>query len=145
VAERRWAVTKLPGSRPSGSESSYPGQDLGLPEDGPKSVAGVGRRFGALFIDWLLCEFIAYALLGSQFWTIAVFAAEVYLLTATTGFTIGKRLVGIRVVRLDGRPVGLWWALLRTLLLLALVPPLVFDRDLRGLHDKAANTVVIRI
>ena len=51
----------------------------------------------------------------------------------------------MRVVRLDGRPVGLWWALLRTLLLLAVVPPLVFDGDLRGLHDKAADTLVIRI
>jgi hypothetical protein len=25
------------------------------------------------------------------------------------------------------------------------IPPLVFDQDQRGLHDKAANTVVIRI
>jgi len=27
---------------------------------------------------------------------------------------------------------------------LAVIPPLIFDGDLRGLHDKAANTVVIR-
>jgi uncharacterized RDD family membrane protein YckC len=74
-----------------------------------------------------------------------VFAVEVYLLTALTGFTVGKRILRIRVVRLDGKPVGLWWSLLRTLLLLAVVPPLVFDRDLRGLHDKAADTIVIRI
>jgi hypothetical protein len=32
----------------------------------------------------------------------------------------------------------------RILLLLAVVPPLISDRDLRGLHDRAANTVVIR-
>jgi uncharacterized RDD family membrane protein YckC len=70
---------------------------------------------------------------------------EVYLLTALTGFTVGKRLLGLRVVRLDGKPVGLIWSLVRTLLFLAVVPPLVFDRDLRGLHDKASNTVVIRI
>jgi len=25
------------------------------------------------------------------------------------------------------------------------VPPLLTDRDLRGLHDRAANTVVVRI
>ena len=55
------------------------------------------------------------------------------------------RLLRLRVVRLDGKPVGLWWALIRTLLLLAVVPPLIFDSDLRGLHDKAANTLVIRI
>jgi uncharacterized RDD family membrane protein YckC len=88
---------------------------------------------------------ISVAVFHSQYWTIVVFAVEVYVLTALTGFTVGKRIVGLRVVRLDGRPVGLWWALLRTLLLLAVVPPLVFDGDLRGLHDKAADTLVIRI
>ncbi len=67
------------------------------------------------------------------------------MLTALTGFTVGKRLLGLRVIRLDGKPVGLWWALVRTVLLLAVVPPLVFDSDLRGLHDRAANTLVIRI
>jgi uncharacterized RDD family membrane protein YckC len=47
---------------------------------------------------------------------------------------IGKRVMGIRVARLNGRPVGFGWALL-----LAVVPPLVTDRDLRGLHDCAAT------
>jgi uncharacterized RDD family membrane protein YckC len=74
-----------------------------------------------------------------------VFGVEVWLLTALTGFTVGKRLTGIRVIRLDGRPVGLWWSLVRTVLLLTVIPPLVYDRDLRGLHDKAANTAVVRI
>jgi uncharacterized RDD family membrane protein YckC len=145
VTERRWAGSWLSGTRTAGEEGNYPGQEFGLPEEGPRSVAGVGRRFGALAIDWLLCELIAFALLGSNIWTIVIFAAEVYLLTATTGFTIGKRITGIRVVRLDGKPVGLVWAAVRTLLLLAVIPPLVFDRDLRGLHDKAANTIVIRV
>jgi uncharacterized RDD family membrane protein YckC len=57
---------------------------------------------------------------------------------------VGKRVLGIRVVRLDGRPVGLGWALVRTILLLIVVPALITDRDLRGLHDRAANTIVIR-
>lgn len=96
-------------------------------------------------IDWLLCTVIAIGALPSQLWTIVVFAVEVYLLTATTGFTIGKRLLGLRVVRLDGRPVGFGRSLVRVLLFLAVVPPLVLDKDLRGLHDKAASTIVIRI
>ena len=145
VSERRWAGSWLSGTRGGGEDNGYPGQHFGLPEEGPRSVAGVGRRIGALCIDWLLCMIIAVAVFHSQYWTIVVFAAEVYVLTALTGFTVGKRIVGLRVVRLDGRPVGLWWALLRTLLLLAVVPPLVFDGDLRGLHDKAADTLVIRI
>jgi uncharacterized RDD family membrane protein YckC len=108
-------------------------------------VPGIGRRLGALLIDWLLCSVIAISAFHNQLWTIAVFAVEVYLLTAMTGFTVGKRLLGLRVVRLDGRPVGFGWSLMRVLLLLAVVPPLALDKDLRGLHDKAANTVVIRI
>jgi uncharacterized RDD family membrane protein YckC len=88
---------------------------------------------------------VALAAFRSQFWTLPVFAAETYLLTALTGVTVGKRLLGIRVMRLGGGPAGFGWALVRTVLLLAVVPALVTDRDLRGLHDRAANTVVVRI
>lgn len=123
----------------------YPGQRLGLPERGPESVASMPRRLAALFIDWLLSMVIAYWLTKSQFWTIAVFAVEVYILTALGGSTVGKRLVGIRTVRIGGGPIGFGWALVRTALLLAVVPPLLTDRDLRGLHDRASNTIVVRI
>jgi hypothetical protein len=125
--------------------ASYPGQHLGLPERGPGSVASMPRRLLALLIDWLLSMVIAYWLTHSQFWTIAVFAIETYLLTALGGSTVGKRLVSIRTVRIDGGPVGFGWALVRTAILLTVVPPLLTDRDLRGLHDRAANTIVVRI
>jgi uncharacterized RDD family membrane protein YckC len=129
-----------------GHPSTYPGAELGLPETGPRSVSRMGRRIAALFVDWLLCLLITSAFTHTaQYWTIVAFAAEVWLLTALTGFTVGKRFVGIRVARLDGKPVGFWWALVRTVLLIALIPPLVNDGDLRGLHDRAANTVVIRV
>jgi hypothetical protein len=123
----------------------YPGQRLGLPERGPGSVASMPRRLLALLIDWLLSMLIAYWLTKSQFWTIAVFAVEVYILTALGGSTVGKRLVGIRTVRIGGGPIGFGWALVRTALLLTVVPPLLTDRDLRGLHDRASNTIVVRI
>ena len=124
---------------------AYPGQRLGLPERGPGSVASMPRRLLALFIDWLLSMLIAYWLTKSQFWTIAVFALEVYILTALGGSTVGKRLVGIRTIRIGGGPIGFGWALVRTVLLLTVVPPLLTDRDLRGLHDRASNTIVVRI
>lgn len=129
-----------------GGQSQYPGEDLGLPQEGPRSVARMGRRIAALFIDWVLCLLITSAFTRHpQVLTIGVFAAEDYLLTAVTGFTVGKRLLGMRVARLDGKPVGFGWGLVRTALLLTVIPPLVNDSDLRGLHDRAANTVVIRI
>jgi uncharacterized RDD family membrane protein YckC len=135
----------------------YPGRYFGLPEFGQGSVAGWSRRLGALLIDWVLCSLIAIAFLyhphaghaavvlsQPRLWTPVVFGVEDFLLTALTGFTIGKRLLGMRVVRLDGRPVGLW-ALPRTVLLMLVVPALIMDRDLRGLQDKAAGTVVVRM
>jgi len=147
VAERRRAGSWLSGTPGpgSGDEDTYPGQRFGLPEEGRGSVATIGRRLLALLIDWLLSMLIAYWLTHSHFWTIAVFSVEVYVLTATTGFTVGKRLVGIRTVRVHGGLVGFWWALVRTAILLTVVPPLLTDRDLRGMHDRAADTIVIRI
>jgi hypothetical protein len=126
-------------------KNGYPGQHLGLPERGPGSVSSMPRRLLALFIDWLLSMVIALWLTHSQFWTIAVFAVEVFVLTALGGSTVGKRLVGIRTVRISGGPVGFGWALVRTALLLTAVPPLLTDRDLRGLHDRASDTIVVRI
>ena len=125
--------------------SAYPGEKFGLPEDGPASVPGMGRRLGALFIDWIICAIIGYGLLHSRYWGLAIFGAETWILTALTGTTIGKRALGMRVARLDGKPVGFGWSLVRTVLLLCVVPPLVIDSDRRGLHDKAANTIVVRI
>jgi len=143
VTERRWAGALLPTRSPAGPEK-YPGEQFGLPEHGPRSVAGMGRRVLALLIDWLASLVVALAVFHSGGWTLAVFAVEVFVLEALTGFTLGKRLLGLRVARLDGRPVGFLWSLVRTILLITVIPPLVTDRDLRGLHDRAANTIVIR-
>jgi uncharacterized RDD family membrane protein YckC len=66
------------------------------------------------------------------------------------GQTLGKLAMAIRVVRSDGRPVGVGAALLRlvgylfsTLLLLAGFVMIVFDRRRRGLHDRLADTIVV--
>ncbi len=143
--------------QPAADDTFYPGQDFGLPESGRGSVAGWSRRFAALLIDWIACSLITVAffyhpqaghvasvLAQPRPWTPAVFGVEDWLLTALTGVTIGKRLLGLRVVRLDGQPVGLVRAFARTLLLMLVVPAMMMDRDLRGLQDKAARTVVIR-
>lgn len=130
------------------SDYDYAGERFGLPEHGPRSVASIGRRLVALLIDWLVCLLIARAAFRSQYWqywTLAIFAVQDYLLTALTGLTLGKRLAGIRVARLDGKTFAFGRTLVRTLLLLLVVPPLVTDLDMRGLHDRAANTIVIRL
>jgi uncharacterized RDD family membrane protein YckC len=127
------------------AEAYYPGKGLGLPRTGSGSVASMARRTGALLVDWLLCTAIAYGLLSDRWWTLVIFAAENYLLTAIGGMTIGQRVFSIRVVKPGGGMIGFGWSALRTALILAVVPPLLTDKDLRGLHDRAADTVVVRL
>jgi uncharacterized RDD family membrane protein YckC len=131
-------------------QQGYPGAGIGFPEAGRGAIAGMARRIGAIFIDWLACTFIVLALIRPtqvqvEYWTLAIFAAQDFLFTWLTGFTLGKLLLRIRVVSLGGGMIGPVWAFVRTLLLLCVIPPLLTDRDLRGLHDRAANTAVVRL
>jgi len=131
-----------------GYEFGYKGERLGLPESGPGSVAGFGRRFVALAIDWLACVLIANLVSSGQpeaFLPLVIFFVEVAVLTALMGSSFGQRILGIRVVSLRTGRLDPARAALRTLLLCLVVPPLVFDRDQRGLHDKAANSVAVRM
>ncbi len=116
-------------------------------------MARFGRRAGAIIIDWGLCQLVAFALLGAQFGQggadglkpLAVFAVENLLLVGTVGFTVGHRIFGIRVVGLGGGLAGPVKSLVRTVLLCLAIPALIWDRDERGLHDKIAGTVLVRI
>jgi uncharacterized RDD family membrane protein YckC len=134
-----------------GADFGYRGKRLGLPQEGPGSIASVGRRIAALFIDWALCLLIAYGLLAhgsaqaASNWTFALFGAVSLLTVGTVGCTPGKRLLGLRVVREGGGRLGIGAVLLRTVLLLLVVPAAIWDRDGRGLHDKAARAVQVRI
>jgi uncharacterized RDD family membrane protein YckC len=134
-----------------GVDFGYRGQRLGLPEEGPGSVAPVGRRFGAIFIDWGLCFLIAYQLLAGRDqqaagnWALIVFFTLSVLTVGTVGFTPGKRLLGLRLVSENGGRLGFGWALVRSALLCLAIPALVWDRDGRGLHDRLARAVQVRI
>ena len=155
----RWTGTWLSGLAAAGAdrtaEGSWPGRRFGLPEQGPGSVATTGSRFGALLVDilvgWLIGGLINGYLgdptfLQRSLVPNAAFAAQVMLLQALTGQSLGMRLIGIRVARLSEPAAvpGLVPAAVRTALLLLIVPAVLMDRDGRGLHDKAARTVVLR-
>lgn len=122
----------------------YRGQRLGLPRTGRDSIAGIGRRLVALLLDWLASRLIAVGLLGlSEVWVPVVFAVEYVVLLSTLGSTLGMRLVGIRVASLGRGAPGPLGVVVRTLLLMLVVPAVVYDRDTRGLHDRATGTVVL--
>ncbi|GGT00023.1 RDD family protein [Streptomyces violaceus] len=129
----------------------YRGEQLGLPEEGPGSIARPGRRLGALAVDWGLSLLIAYGLItqsyneAAQIWAPLILFALMVLTVGTVGFTPGKRLLGLRVLALDTGRVSPWRTLLRTVLLFLAIPALIWDRDGRGLHDRLAGTVEVRI
>lgn len=128
------------------SESvNWAGKRLGLPESGSGSLAKMGRRAFALGIDWSISLLISGAFFdGDNTATLTIFMLEQWLLVATTGNSVGHLITGIRVRRLDGNYVGILPALVRIGLILLVIPAVIWDSDNRGLHDKAARTVLVR-
>jgi len=124
--------------------SDFPGDRLGYPKEGPGSVARLGRRVGALFIDYgaayLISGFFAWDALA----IFAIFAAIQIVFLPTLQGSPGHRIVGLRLQRLDGGWVGLWKPVIRTVLLILVIPAVIWDADQRGLHDKAAGTILLR-
>jgi len=135
--------------------NSYPGERLGLPREGAGSIARLGRRVGALAIDLVSATLIAYAFFGYTdaatgvrfadplAANIAFFAIQVVFIP-TIGGSPGHRLLGMRLMRIDRAWTGVWRPLVRTLLLMLVIPAVIWDSDQRGLHDKAASTLLVR-
>lgn len=131
--------------------AGYRGAALGLPASGPGSLASTGRRVAALFIDWMAATLVVRMLLpgltygspGSGFAILGVFALEVSLLTWLLGSSFGQRLLGVAVVGRTRR-LGLPSVLVRTALVCLVLPPLIWDANGRGLHDRAVDSLTIR-
>lgn len=129
---------------------------LGLPSDGPGSPARLGRRAFALVVDWFLSLAVSGLLFpepglargvlaGERLATLAVFGVSSAVLVGLLGHTVGHRLAGLRVVRVRDHGVpGLLAGLIRSALLVLVIPAVVWGRDGRGLHDVLAGTVIVR-
>lgn len=103
-------------------------------------------------IDGVASALVAIAILGSydaylnnSFAPLIVFFLETGVGTAMLGGSFGQMLTRVRVLRTDGRPLSLLMALLRSLLVCLVVPPLVFRPDGRGLHDMATGSGAYRL
>ncbi|WP_187249881.1 RDD family protein [Microbacterium sp. 4-7] len=127
-----------------------------MPQTGTGSIARPGRRIGALLIDYVAATIIATGFLGydqfalpaeaglTMFAPMAVFALLQILFIPTAGGSPGHRILGMRVVRLGGGWVGIWRPIVRTLLIVIVIPAVIWDADQRGIHDKATGLVLIR-
>jgi uncharacterized RDD family membrane protein YckC len=143
-----------------------------LPNPEAVHVVGVTIRFVALLLDAIIVFFplsIVVGLLsgggyaengragvlvsGKGFWVNLLLGFGYYVLAeGLTGRTLGKRIVGIRVVSEEGEQVGLEAALVRNVLRIVdglffyLVGALFAFTSPRGqrLGDRAAHTLVVR-
>ncbi|MGD8279059.1 MAG: RDD family protein [Gemmatimonadota bacterium] len=105
-------------------------------EEKPRSIrtfiAGLADDLGIGF-GWGALYFTAFLVLGR-------------------GQTPGKRAMGVKVIRLDGKPIGWWYAFERfgsyfasfTTGLVGFAQ-ILWDRNRQALHDKVVETVVIRV
>lgn len=145
---------------------SWTAAALESPPDAGARPGGVWRRGVALAVDlfvvWTLLragDLVAgrltrWDLLARAFgiaWVLVVPVAYVALSQGTAGRTLGKWLLGIRVVGEDGRPIGygralgraVAWGVSAGLLGLGFLVAAVRE-DRRALHDLVAGTRVVR-
>ncbi|MCZ2837244.1 RDD family protein [Modestobacter sp. VKM Ac-2985] len=124
------------------------GAALGLPGTGLGSLASFGQRVVAFVVDALAAALVAGLFTAPQLprnWSLLAFALITVVFLVLAGQTPGMRLLGLRLAhREPERRLPLWRAVVRTGLLILLVPALVVDVDGRGLHDRWTGTAVIR-
>lgn len=128
------------------SEHEWPGRRLGLPEAGPRSIARPLRRIAAIAIDFAIAALLWAVFFPDEQWasTLIFIGMQVLFIPLASG-GIGHLCLGLRLVPVRGGWVGLWRPIVRTLLLGLLIPALIWDIDQRGLHDKIAGTVLVRV
>jgi hypothetical protein len=116
------------------------GEDQGF----PLPMASNWRKAQAITIDWIGSLFVA-ALLLDRGWTLLIFFLQVAIMTALTGASVGQRLRGIRIIDVNTlqniAPLG---ALIRTILIMLVIPAVVQTKQGRGLHDLATKSAAVR-
>jgi uncharacterized RDD family membrane protein YckC len=125
------------------------GRDLSehIPDAQNWEPASLGWRFAALLVDWILCLLIAapfYDLHRVGWPPVAILVLEYGFFIGLFAQTPGMRITRLRCVGYHtGLPVGIPRALLRGVLLALFIPALIMDSQRRGLHDRAAGTIVV--
>jgi uncharacterized RDD family membrane protein YckC len=130
------------------SQERARGAALGLPTDGPGALATFGRRSGQFAVDAITSALVTALFTAPEppgNWSLLTFGLMTVFFLLATGQTPGMRLLGLRLAHpAEGQRLAPWRAVVRTVLLMLLVPALVVDSDGRGLHDRLTDTAVIR-
>lgn len=113
----------------------------------PAEPPTLAKRFGALVIDWVLCLLVSNFFgdpLRDGWPPVLVLILEYGFFVGLFAQTPGMAVVRIRCVSFrDGGRIGIPRALLRGVLLALVVPAVIMDPQRRGLHDKAAGSIVV--
>lgn len=137
-------------ARDAGQRSQAParGAGLGLPPEGPGSLATFGSRVLGFVVDAVGAALIAGLFTAPKapgLWSSLVFGVLTVVSLVALGQTPGMRLAGLRLAHPQpGARLAPWRAVVRTALLMLLVPALIVDADGRGLHDRFTGTAVVR-
>jgi uncharacterized RDD family membrane protein YckC len=130
------------------SQERVRGASLGLPADGPGSLASFSTRVTAFLIDALASALVAGLFTAPRLpgnWALVAFAVVTVVTLVAVGQTPGMHLMGLRLAHPRvGERLALWRAVVRTGLLCLLVPALIVDADGRGMHDRLTDTAVVR-
>ncbi|MEZ2120885.1 MULTISPECIES: RDD family protein [unclassified Corynebacterium] len=132
--------------------AKWPGERLGLPENGYGALASVMRRVGGIALDWIVAM-LATVIVTSMTDALGGFATVellmFFIISVVTvslfARTPGQAMMKMGVARVD-RPmerVGFLRALVRAVLTVFIFPPVLVDSDGRGLHDRVTGTAVI--
>lgn len=123
------------------------GVRLGLPPDGPGAIAPTGRRIGAFAFDCFIASLVAGLFTAPELpqnWSLLAFAVLYVLGTTLAGQTLGMRALGLRMAQTQpGARIGIVRAVVRTALLILVIPAVIWDADGRGLHDRITDTAVV--
>jgi len=119
-----------------------------LPDSGPGSIAQAAPRLGAFLIDVVASALVAGLFTAPELprnRSLLVFAVAYFAFTLLVQQTLGMKLLGLRVVRVDAPvAVGAWRAAVRTLGVVLLIPAILRDSTGRALHDRLTQTAVVR-
>jgi uncharacterized RDD family membrane protein YckC len=133
-------------------------------------LAGFSRRLGAIVVDWIalsiLADIVSFAyrsggkgkgemmsLDASMILSAVLILLYFTLFTGEGGQTLGKKILGIKVVRTDGSPVTYGRAFLRafgygiSVFFFTFLGFLwaAWDSKKQAWHDKIAGTIVVRV
>jgi uncharacterized RDD family membrane protein YckC len=139
------------------------------PEEYALEYAGFWIRFGATAIDFIILLIILYSIsyiikagainvpdwslvpiYSCIFWSLDIIYFVAFW--AWRGQTPGKILMGIKIIRTDSSPITWQYSLLRylgcivsTIILFIGFILIAFDSRKQGLHDKIADTYVVKL